>query len=86
MAGGAYVYVQFVDALWKPAAHRRLPQDATRRLRRKKVERPLVVLGLPRTGTSLASYLLDQDPQRRSLLTWEAHGFGAAVDAGHVGV
>ena len=36
------------------------------------VERPLVVLGLPRTGTSLASYLLDQDPLRRSLLTWEA--------------
>jgi hypothetical protein len=31
-----------------------------------------VVLGLPRTGTSLASYLLDQDPHRRSLLTWEA--------------
>jgi hypothetical protein len=36
------------------------------------VKRPLVILGLPRTGTSLASYLLDQDPQRRSLLTWEA--------------
>ncbi|HEY2043416.1 MAG TPA: sulfotransferase, partial [Jatrophihabitans sp.] len=36
------------------------------------VERPIVVLGLPRTGTSLVSYLLDQDPQRRSLLTWEA--------------
>ena len=31
-----------------------------------------MVLGLPRTGTSLASYLLDQDPRRRSLLTWEA--------------
>ena len=31
-----------------------------------------MVLGLPRTGTSLASYLLDQDPLRRSLLTWEA--------------
>jgi Sulfotransferase family len=37
-----------------------------------RIERPLVVLGLPRTGTSLASYLLDQDPLRRSLLTWEA--------------
>ena len=36
------------------------------------VKRPLVILGLPRTGTSLASYLLDQDPHRRSLLTWEA--------------
>jgi Sulfotransferase family len=36
------------------------------------VERPLVVLGLPRTGTTVASYLLDQDPARRSLLNWEA--------------
>jgi Sulfotransferase family len=37
-----------------------------------KIERPLVILGLPRTGTTVASYLLDQDPQRRSLLNWEA--------------
>jgi Sulfotransferase family len=36
------------------------------------IERPLVVLGLPRTGTTVASYLLDQDPARRSLLNWEA--------------
>lgn len=39
---------------------------------REKIERPLVILGLPRTGTTVASYLLDQDPQRRSLLNWEA--------------
>ena len=37
-----------------------------------RVERPLVILGLPRTGTTVASYLLDQDPARRSLLNWEA--------------
>jgi Sulfotransferase family len=37
-----------------------------------RIERPLVVLGLPRTGTTAASYLLDQDPARRSLLNWEA--------------
>ena len=35
------------------------------------VERPLVVLGMPRTGTTVISYLLDQDPARRSLLHWE---------------
>jgi hypothetical protein len=35
------------------------------------VERPLVVLGMPRTGTTVISYLLDQDPRRRSLLHWE---------------
>jgi hypothetical protein len=69
--GRGYVYVQFVDALWNRLrivdylkTHPEVAQE--------KVERPLVVLGLPRTGTSLASYLLDQDPQRRSLLTWEA--------------
>jgi hypothetical protein len=35
------------------------------------VERPLFVLGMPRTGTTVISYLLDQDPARRSLLHWE---------------
>jgi hypothetical protein len=37
----------------------------------KPVERPLVVLGMPRTGTTVISYLLAQDPLRRSLLHWE---------------
>ena len=36
------------------------------------IERPLFVLGLPRTGTTVVSYLLDQDSARRSLLNWEA--------------
>jgi hypothetical protein len=35
------------------------------------VERPLIILGMPRTGTTVISYLLDQDPNRRSLLNWE---------------
>jgi Sulfotransferase family len=69
--GRDFVYGQFVDALWNRlrivdylGQHPEVDQE--------RVERPLVILGLPRTGTSLASYLLDQDPQRRSLLTWEA--------------
>ena len=37
-----------------------------------RIERPLIILGLPRTGTTVVSYLLDQDPARRSLLNWEA--------------
>lgn len=37
-----------------------------------RIERPLFVLGLPRTGTTLLSYLLDQDPATRSLMRWEA--------------
>ena len=69
--GRDYVYGQFVDALWnrlRVVDHlKHHPEVAAER-----IERPLVVLGLPRTGTSLASYLLDQDPNRRSLLTWEA--------------
>lgn len=36
------------------------------------VEKPLFILGMPRTGTTVASYLLDRDPERRSLLKWEA--------------
>lgn len=35
------------------------------------VERPLFTLGMPRTGTTVISYLLDQDSARRSLLHWE---------------
>lgn len=35
------------------------------------VTRPLFVLGMPRTGTTVISNLLDQDPARRSLLYWE---------------
>jgi hypothetical protein len=69
--GRDFVYGQFIDALWNRLRVvdylRQHPEVSEQR-----VERPLVILGLPRTGTSLASYLLDQDPQRRSLLTWEA--------------
>jgi hypothetical protein len=69
--GREFVYGQFVDALWNRLRvvdyRKRHPEVAD-----EQVQRPLVILGLPRTGTSLASYLLDQDPLRRSLLTWEA--------------
>src|SRR6476659_1622753 len=69
--GRDFVDGQFVDALWNRLQVidyvKRHPEVSDQR-----IERPLVVLGLPRTGTSLASYLLDQDPLRRSLLTWEA--------------
>lgn len=33
---------------------------------------PIIVCGLPRTGTTLLSHLLDQDPMNRSVLGWEA--------------
>src|SRR3954471_15055378 len=41
-------------------------------IRDERVERPVFVLGLPRTGTTLLSYLLAQDPAARSLMRWEA--------------
>jgi hypothetical protein len=69
--GREFVYGQFVDALW----NRLRVVDYCKRhpeVTGEQVRRPLVILGLPRTGTSLASYLLDRDPLRRSLLTWEA--------------
>ena len=69
--GRDFVYGQFVGALWnRLRVVDYLGQHPE--VRTERVERPLVILGLPRTGTSLASYLLDQDPRRRSLLTWEA--------------
>lgn len=37
----------------------------------RKVERPVFVMGVPRTGTTLMSNLLAADPARRSPLTWE---------------
>lgn len=37
------------------------------------VKRPVFILGMPRTGTTMASYLLSSDPAARSLLKWEAY-------------
>ena len=36
------------------------------------VERPIIVLGLPRTGTTLLHELFHRDPANRSLMRWEA--------------
>ncbi len=42
------------------------PQIATR-----KIVRPLIIMGLPRTGTTILFELLAQDPQHRAPLSWE---------------
>jgi hypothetical protein len=70
-AGRKFLYRQYADALW----NRLRVDDYVRRhpeVLDEQVERPLVILGMPRTGTTVASCLLDQDPRRRSLLNWEA--------------
>ncbi|MET0181954.1 MAG: sulfotransferase [Caulobacterales bacterium] len=36
------------------------------------IKKPIFVMGIPRTGTTLLSNLLAVDPAHRSLLTWEA--------------
>ncbi len=41
-------------------------------LRKERIAAPLVVLGMPRTGTTLLSHLLDLDPRTRSLRAWES--------------
>lgn len=38
---------------------------------RERVERPIFILGLPRTGTSILHELLAQDPRNRVPMTWE---------------
>ncbi|MEL7209012.1 MAG: sulfotransferase [Actinomycetota bacterium] len=47
--------------------HRREPSIAEER-----IEAPVVIIGLPRTGTTLLSFLLQQDASLRTLRHWEA--------------
>jgi hypothetical protein len=51
----------------------RLEDDLARRpgVAAERIERPLVVVGLPRTGTTFLHTLLAQDPSMRSPLFWE---------------
>lgn len=37
------------------------------------IKRPVFILGMVRTGTTMTSYLMDSDPAVRSLLRWEAY-------------
>jgi hypothetical protein len=41
-------------------------------VREERIDAPIIVVGLFRAGTTLLSYLLDQDHANRSLLNWEA--------------
>ncbi|WP_297489752.1 sulfotransferase [Acidocella sp.] len=46
------------------------------------VKRPVFILGMPRTGTTVASYLMAADPANRSMLRWEAYQGGAPAAPG----
>jgi hypothetical protein len=41
------------------------------RVAEERIERPIVIIGQPRTGTTILYDLLSQDPQLRAPLTWE---------------
>lgn len=45
--------------------------DSRPQLLERRIERPVFVFGIPRTGTTLLSNLLAADPAHRSPLTWE---------------
>lgn len=48
------------------------------------VQRPVFILGLPRTGTTVVSYLMDADPANRSLLKWEAYNVAPPAAPGEL--
>ncbi len=48
-------------------------QHITPAASQERIEKPWVILGLPRTGTSILSILLGLDPLSRPLRQWEAH-------------
>ena len=69
--GRAIRRLSFVDML---ASRLRVRRHIARHpeLLEEPVRSPLVVTGLPRTGTTLLQRLLSLDPEARPLLTWES--------------
>lgn len=49
---------------------------------RQPVEAPIIITGLPRTGTSILQEVLHQDPRLRSPLFWETYFTGEAARSG----
>ena len=46
------------------------------------IARPVFILGMPRTGTTMLSYMLDADPANRSMLRWEAYNAAPPAEPG----
>ncbi len=70
--GWAAMRSRYVDCL----ATRMQVDDFLRRnpaVERQAIKRPVFILGMPRTGTTMVSYLMDADPATRSFLKWEAY-------------
>ena len=56
----------------QPAARHRLAPPSSRGRHEQRIEQPIFIVGLSRTGTTALSHLLACDPANRSLLGWEA--------------
>lgn len=79
--GRGMMKARYVEAL----AARMQVDDYLRKhpaLTRTAVKRPVFILGMPRTGTTMVSYLMDADPSNRSLLKWEAYNAAPPAAAG----
>ena len=51
-------------------------------IRAQPIEAPIIITGLPRTGTSILQELLHQDPRLRTPLFWETYFLGEAAESG----
>jgi hypothetical protein len=70
--GRGILKARYTDAL----ATRMRVDDFVRRnpqVTKAPIVRPVFILGMPRSGTTMVSYLFDADPAVRSLLKWEAY-------------
>ena len=79
--GWASVRNRYVDCLASRIVvddwHRRHPDLAST-----PIERPVFILGMPRTGTTMLSYLFESDPAVRSMLRWEAYNLAPPAAPG----
>jgi hypothetical protein len=60
-------------------------REASPRVERQAIARPVFIVGLPRTGTTLLHGLIAQDPANRTPLTWEVM-YPAGFDETEVGL
>jgi hypothetical protein len=81
--GTSMLKSRYVDAL----ASRMVVDDYIRRhptVTTTPVKRPVFILGMPRTGTTMVSYLMDTDSANRSLLKWEAYNVAPPAARGEL--
>lgn len=79
--GRERVKARYVDAL----AARMGVDDYLRRnpaVAQAPIVRPVFILGMPRTGTTMVSGMMDADPANRSLLKWEAYNVAPPAQPG----